>query len=97
MLILDEPTNGLDPRASRQIQSLITESAAGGRTIFLSTHLLHMAEKLCHRVGIIDRGHLAAVGTTKELQGNLPGWFTEEVFFAVTMPNESADLAGGER
>jgi ABC-2 type transport system ATP-binding protein len=74
VLILDEPTNGLDPRASRQIQSLITESAAGGRTVFLSTHLLDMAERLAHRVGIIDRGHLAAVGTRSELQGALaPG------------------------
>src|SRR6185503_19377244 len=53
VLILDEPTNGLDPRASRQIQKFITQSAAGGRTIFLSTHLLDMAERLCHRVGII--------------------------------------------
>ena len=100
VLILDEPTNGLDPRASRQIQSLITESAAGGRTIFLSTHLLDMAERLCHRVGIIDRGHLAAVGTTNELQGTLArGGSLEEVFFAVTAPdeNESADIAGGER
>ncbi|HEV8377699.1 MAG TPA: ABC transporter ATP-binding protein [Tepidisphaeraceae bacterium] len=85
VLILDEPTNGLDPRASRQIQELITESAAGGRTIFLSTHLLDMAEKLCHRVGIIDRGKLAAVGTREELAGKLaPGGTLEEVFFKVT-------------
>jgi len=98
VLILDEPTNGLDPRASRQIQSLISESAAEGRTIFLSTHLLGMAEKLCHRVGIIDRGHLAAVGTTSELQGTLaPGGSLEEVFFAVTAPDEGVESAGGER
>lgn len=97
VLILDEPTNGLDPRASRQIQGLISESAAGGRTIFLSTHLLDMAERLCHRVGIIDHGILAAVGTTADLQGTLaPGGSLEEVFFAVTAPDESADVAGGE-
>src|SRR5258705_12849649 len=62
VLILDEPTNGLDPRASRQIQSLISESAAGGRTIFLSTHLLDMAERACHSVGGICRGGLAGGG-----------------------------------
>jgi len=90
VLILDEPTNGLDPRASRQIRDLITESAAEGRTIFLSTHLLHMAEHLCHRVAIIDRGKLAAVGTSQELQGKLaPGGTLEEVFFKVTEEPES--------
>ena len=89
VLILDEPTNGLDPRASRQIQELITESAAGGRTIFLSTHLLHMAERLCHRVAIIDRGKLAAVGKIEELRGTLaPGGSLEEVFFKVTEEQE---------
>jgi ABC-2 type transport system ATP-binding protein len=101
VLILDEPTNGLDPRASRQIQSLISQSAAEGRTIFLSTHLLDMAERLCRRVGIINHGQLAAVGTTDELQGTLaPGGSLEEVFFAVTAPDEradSAEVAGGER
>src|SRR2546423_5026500 len=90
VLILDEPTNGLDPRASRQIRELITESAAGGRTIFLSTHLLHMAERLCHRVGIIDRGKLAAVGKIEELRGTLaPGGTLEEVFFKVTEEQEA--------
>jgi ABC-2 type transport system ATP-binding protein len=93
VLILDEPTNGLDPRASRQIQSMITESATAGRTIFLSTHLLDMAERLAHRVGIIDHGHLAAVGTTSELQGQLaPGGSLEEVFFAVTAPDETSEI-----
>jgi ABC-2 type transport system ATP-binding protein len=89
VLILDEPTNGLDPRASRQIQELITESAAGGRTIFLSTHLLDMAERLCHRVGIIDRGKLAAVGRIEDLRGRLaPGGSLEQVFFKVTEEQE---------
>ena len=90
VLILDEPTNGLDPRASRQIQDLIRQSAAEGRTIFLSTHLLDMAERLCHRVGIIDRGKLAAVGTREELAGKLaPGGTLEEVFFKVTEEREA--------
>ena len=70
-------------------EEVITQSAAGGRTIFLSTHLLHMAERLCHRVAIIDRGKLAAVGTSGELQGKLvPGGTLEEVFFKVTEDQE---------
>jgi ABC-2 type transport system ATP-binding protein len=85
VLILDEPTNGLDPRASRHVQERIRMSAAQGKTIFLSTHLLDMAEHLCGRVGIIDQGALVAVGPLNELQEKLvPGGSLEEVFLKVT-------------
>jgi ABC-2 type transport system ATP-binding protein len=49
VLILDEPTNGLDPRAAREVQERLRRSATEGKTIFLSTHLLDMAERLCSR------------------------------------------------
>ena len=68
VLILDEPTNGLDPRASREVQERLRLSAAQGKTIFLSTHLLDMAERLCSRVGIIHKGELVAVGPLHALQ-----------------------------
>lgn len=85
VFILDEPTNGLDPIASRDVQNWILESAKNGKTIFLSTHLLDMAAKICHRVGIINKGELLAIGTPQELQAQLsPGGTLEEVFFAVT-------------
>jgi ABC-2 type transport system ATP-binding protein len=91
VLILDEPTNGLDPRASRHVQDHIRKSAAQGKTIFLSTHLLDMAEHLCGRVGIIDQGSLVAVGRLKELQEKLvPGGSLEEVFLKVTHGDEDA-------
>ncbi|MFH1074260.1 MAG: ABC transporter ATP-binding protein [Candidatus Firestonebacteria bacterium] len=84
VIIMDEPTSGLDPIASREITGLIQELASKGVTIFLSTHLLNQAEKLCHRVGIIDQGILKAVGTVAELREVLaPGGSLEEVFFAV--------------
>ncbi|MBI5368125.1 MAG: ABC transporter ATP-binding protein [Planctomycetes bacterium] len=96
VLILDEPTNGLDPIASRQVQTMIRESAAGGRTVFLSTHLLDMAERLCHRVGIIHRGRLAAIGSLAEIRAALAtGGSLEELFFAVTAPPEAAAAGGG--
>ena len=89
VLILDEPTNGLDPRASRHVQDRIRVSAAQGKTIFLSTHLLDMAERLCGRVGIIDKGDLVAVGPLKDLQDTLvPGGSLEEVFLKVTQADE---------
>jgi len=85
VLVLDEPTNGLDPRAARDVQVRLRLAAAQGKTIFLSTHLLDMAERLCSRVGIIDRGELVAAGPLKELQEKVvPGGSLEEVFFKVT-------------
>jgi ABC-2 type transport system ATP-binding protein len=68
VLILDEPINGLDPRASRDVQERLLAAAARGVTIFVSTHLLDMAEKLCDRVGIIHHGQLVATGTLDEIR-----------------------------
>ena len=86
VLILDEPTNGLDPAGARQMRETITELAAGGRTIFLSTHLLDAAERLCHRVAIIQRGKLQAVGTPNELRARYeaPDSSLEDLFLRLT-------------
>jgi ABC-2 type transport system ATP-binding protein len=90
VLILDEPTNGLDPRASREVQELLRASAALGKTIFLSTHLLNMAEHLCSRVGIIHKGELVAAGPLSTLQEQVvPGGSLEEVFMKVTEADEN--------
>lgn len=92
VLVLDEPTNGLDPRAARDVQERLRLAAAQGKTIFLSTHLLDMAQRLCDRVGIIDRGELVAAGPLAELQDKVvPGGSLEEVFLKVTHadPEES--------
>jgi ABC-2 type transport system ATP-binding protein len=85
VLILDEPTNGLDPRAARDVQERLRKSAAEGTTVFLSTHLLDMAERLCSRIGIIHRGRLVATGSPQELKDQVSaGGSLEEVFLAVT-------------
>ena len=68
VLILDEPTNGLDPRGAREMRDTIVRLAASGRTILMSTHLLEAAERLCHRVAIVRAGVLQAVGTPEELR-----------------------------
>ena len=94
VLILDEPTNGLDPRAAREVQVLLRGSAARGKTIFLSTHLLDMAERLCTRLGIIHKGELVAVGALDALRREVvPGGTLEEVFLKATQPDD-ADGAG---
>jgi len=84
-LILDEPSSGLDPHATRSLLDFLREEAGRGKTIFFSTHLLDQAEKLCSRAGILFKGRLAAVGTLEELRSRLsPGGSLEEIFFAVT-------------
>jgi ABC-2 type transport system ATP-binding protein len=85
VLILDEPINGLDPRASREVQERLLAAAAKGVTIFVSTHLLDMAEKLCDRVGIIHRGELAATGTLDEIRAKAAtSGSLEDVFLKIT-------------
>jgi ABC-2 type transport system ATP-binding protein len=58
LLVLDEPTNGLDPRGIREIRDLLTALNRAGTTVFLSSHLLSEVDELCDRVGIVDRGRL---------------------------------------
>ncbi|HJQ48401.1 MAG TPA: ABC transporter ATP-binding protein [Amycolatopsis sp.] len=58
LLILDEPTNGLDPQGIREVRELLIELNRGGTTVFLSSHLLAEVEHLCTRVGVVDRGRL---------------------------------------
>jgi ABC-2 type transport system ATP-binding protein len=67
VIILDEPTNGLDPAGTVEVRDLIRSLAAGGRTIFLSSHLLHEVEQVCQRVAIIKEGRLLAQDSVKEL------------------------------
>jgi ABC-2 type transport system ATP-binding protein len=85
VLVLDEPINGLDPRAAREVQALMLARAAQGKTIFMSTHLLDMAERLCTRVGIIHRGQLVATGSIDEVRAVAQsGGSLEEVFLKLT-------------
>ena len=67
LLILDEPTNGLDPGGMRDIRALVRRLADEGLTIFLSSHLLAEVEQLCNRVAVIGRGRLLAEGTLAEV------------------------------
>jgi hypothetical protein len=91
VLLLDEPTTGLDPRASREVRELLQRCAADGTTVFLSTHLLDMAERLCHRVGILMDGKLRSVGKPDELRREFAaGGSLEDVYLAVTREQEES-------
>jgi len=67
ILFLDEPTAGLDPQTRRKIWDLIRRLNAAGLTVLLTTHYIEEAQILCHRVGIMDKGRLIALGTPQEL------------------------------
>jgi ABC-2 type transport system ATP-binding protein len=68
VLVVDEPVVGLDPRGVRLVTSLFRDLANGGMTLFLSTHILGIAEDLCPRIGIIHEGQLVALGSMSELR-----------------------------
>jgi ABC-2 type transport system ATP-binding protein len=67
LLVLDEPTNGLDPQGTREVRTLVREVAAGGTTVLLSTHLLAEVEQICSHVGVMSVGRLVASGTLAEV------------------------------
>ncbi len=84
LLILDEPTNGLDPFATRALHEIVRAKAAAGRTMFFSTHLLEQAEKLCTQIASMAKGSLAAHGTLADLRARLSSDSSlEEIFFSV--------------
>ncbi len=69
--ILDEPMTGLDPKSSFELKNIMKEYAKNGNTVFFSTHILDVAERLCDRIGIIDKGKLLFVGTYEDLKNEL--------------------------
>lgn len=77
LILMDEPFVGLDPSASHQLKQLMKKHCEEGGAIFFSTHVLEVAEKLCHKVAIIKGGNLVASGTMDEVRGDSS---LEEVF-----------------
>lgn len=69
LLVLDEPTNGLDPQGTREVRSLVRSLAADGATVFVSSHLLAEVEQICTHAAIMSAGRLVAQGTLTELRG----------------------------
>ncbi|GHU84294.1 ABC transporter ATP-binding protein [Clostridia bacterium] len=82
--ILDEPMSGLDPRAAHQLKQEMRAHCDAGNTVFFSTHVLEVAEKLCDRIGIINGGKLIAVGTLDELRAGDAGESLETLFLELT-------------
>jgi ABC-2 type transport system ATP-binding protein len=93
VLLLDEPTVGLDPRSARLIKDILRQMAGRGAAIFLSTHILEIAEHMCDRIGIIDHGRLIAMGTMAELRGQgRTEASLEDIFLSLTGGAEYAAI-----
>ena len=95
VLVLDEPTVGLDPKSARLIKDLLRQMADRGAAVMLSTHILEIAQNMCDRIGIINQGKLIASGTMDELRslGQEGESSLEDIFLGLTGGAEFAEIA----
>jgi ABC-2 type transport system ATP-binding protein len=86
VLFLDEPTNGLDPRSARVVKDVLRDICDRGATVFITTHVLAVAEQMCDRVAILQDGRLVAIGTVPDLRAQVaaPEASLEDIFLALT-------------
>ena len=88
LLILDEPFVGLDPEAAKLVKELMRDICNEGGSVFFSTHVLEVAEKLCDNVAIINKGKLVTCGKMEDVIGNQS---LEDVFFEVASKKENTN------
>jgi ABC-2 type transport system ATP-binding protein len=96
VIIIDEPMIGLDPVHMRVVKEELKARSRAGVTVFMSTHLLNIAEELADRIGIIHGGKLAALGTMEQLRSAARGGKTELEHIFLDLMNEAAASAEGE-
>ena len=82
--VLDEPLTGLDPKSAFELKAMMRKHCDEGNTVFFSTHVLEVAEKLCDRVGIINKGQLIMCGSMKELKEMRRDESLEQIFLEIT-------------
>lgn len=88
VLFVDEPLIGLDPYTIRLIKDLLREKARAGMTVFLTTHILALAEDIGDRIGIIQNGEIGALGSLDELRQRHGGQHLEDIFLRLTRPGD---------
>lgn len=83
--IIDEPMTGLDPKSTYELKKIMRELSDNNKTVFFSTHILDVAEKICDRIGIINNGEIKFIGTIEEMQKELKeNKSLEELFMEIT-------------
>jgi len=92
VIFLDEPTVGLDAKSAKILKMLLQKYTDEGSTIFFTTHILEIAEKMCKRIGIIHKGKLIAEGTLNELRTKSRYKSLEDIFLELTGGEEVSDL-----
>jgi ABC-2 type transport system ATP-binding protein len=95
ILIVDEPMVGMDPKGARTLKDLFSDLARNGTTIFMSTHSIGVAEEICHRIGIIQKGRLIACGPMSDLHQQAAGNHAslESVFLELTREQDLESTA----
>jgi ABC-2 type transport system ATP-binding protein len=88
LIILDEPTNGLDPQGTREVRALIREIASGGVTVLVSSHLLAEVEQICSHVGVMRTGRLVFQGSLEEMRAR----GAARVRVRTTAPGQARDV-----
>jgi ABC-2 type transport system ATP-binding protein len=97
LLFLDEPTTGLDPQARLQLWGIVEQFRAGGGTVFLTTHYMEEAARLCDRVAVMDMGRIIALGTPAELIASLGADQVVEFSFEGEVPSDALQALPGVR
>ena len=94
VLFLDEPTGGLDPKSAKTMKDLLLDMRQRGTTVFMTTHILEIAERMCDRVGIINDGKLIRVGTMDELRQEAQSGAEslEDIFLELTGKTQEHDI-----
>lgn len=95
VLVVDEPMVGLDPRSMRLVKDLLREQTRAGKSVFMSTHTLAVAEEIADRIGVFARGKLVFLGTVAELRSQLASDASLEHLFLTLTEEEPADLPRG--
>jgi len=94
--ILDEPLTGLDPKSSFELKSMMRYHADAGKTVFFSTHVLDVAEKVCDRVAVVDRGRILFCGTIEEMRAHFEtNGSLESMFLELTAETATAGSPAG--
>jgi ABC-2 type transport system ATP-binding protein len=94
VLVLDESLNGLDPRSAKIIKEILNRLSAEGVAILFSTHVLEIAEAVCHSIVIMNEGRIIAEGTAQELRSKagMPGSSLEDTFLKLTGSEDTAKI-----